>query len=376
VSPSERESSRPWIEVLIQFIASGTSVELLISPPVPPTDSRGELPEAQQLLLSNVPVRDRAIAVLSDRLFILSLRRNGHWWKILQAGFRDGLWNHGSVRTVVGNWLCTDDIADELQAAGAVRWHLSADIPTAESTATLDQRKHSHATGAMDVSPDRSTSEQELIAELAQSQATNEWLVHWTREARSEWAGESHDDYLKSVLLSDADADRSAYGTVQRIISERVIRASSGNTRVGADTVSLSGVPLATLVTQRVFRHHRGRWDFEHYGIGIRATLVRAFGGRPVFYGDESTWRSLSEGERLWFQPIVSQSSVNHIDWSIEDEWRIASDLRFGNAAQDDVFVFCATEAEAVTLRSLSQWRVISIEKLKSACSDGVDPDE
>ncbi|MDA1163791.1 MAG: hypothetical protein O3B13_11870 [Planctomycetota bacterium] len=376
VSPPDRESSRPWIEVLVQLIVSGTSAELLISPPVPPSAHAGRVSETQQFLLSNVPVRDRAIAVLSDRLFVLSLRRNGHWWKILQAGLRDGLWNHGSVRMVVGNWLCTNDIADELQAAGAVRWHLSADVPAAESTATADHRKHSHATSAVNVPPDRATSERELLAELAQSQATNEWLVHWTREARSEWAGESRDDYLKSILLSDVDADRSAYGTVQRIISEQVIRASSGNTRVGADTVSLSGIPLATLVTRRVFRRHRGRWDFEHYGIGIRATLVRAVGGRPVIYGDESTWRSLSEGERLWFHPIVSQSAVDHIDWSIEDEWRIAGDLRFGNACPEDVFIFCATEAEAATLRSQSQWRVISIEKLKSACSDDVDPDK
>lgn len=382
-SPHDRRSSPSWLEMLISSGSSGSSPQLVLSPAVLHANEPAET-EASTALIRNVPVRDRIVAVLSHRLFVLSLRREGNWWKLLQAGFRERHWEGGSVRAVVGEGLCSETIADALQNSGVVRWYISAHDPDG-STPGAENEHHdlqsvtTNTAVASDPTllKDALAAEDILIDELARPSSSTEWLIHWTREAHAEWTGESRDDYLTSILLSDGKDDRTAFGVVRRMMQEQLIRASAGNTRTGADVVCLSGTPLIELIAQRIFRSHRGRWDFEHYGIGVRTSHVRSLGGRQVIYGDESTWQALPEGERLWFHPQQTgadqnqssdqQAGSERIDWTIENEWRLAGDLRLEAIPQQDVFVYCATEHEAVQLRAMCTWRVVSVEKLRTA---------
>lgn len=376
-------SSTSWLEQLMQPAGTGTLYDLILSPPVP--SSAGDDSEAGNELdrLRSLPARDRIVAILSQRLFVLTAQPNGNWWNILQAGFDDGLWEPGSVRALVGEGLCSDEISSKLQDRGAVRWYLTAQAGELadESCSSLSEVRPQESVAVNDTEDPRnatSTSEEALLTELARPEAASGWLIHWTRDAPHEWLGESRDSYLNSIILSNADYARTALGTLERIISEQVIRASSGNTRTGAPVVCFSEVPLARLVTRRVFRRHRGRWDFEHYGIGIRTKSVLARGGRPVIYGDESVWESLPEGERLWFQPEESQTGTEPIDWTVESEWRLPTDLKLASVAEQDVFVFCATNEEAEKLHSVGNWRVISVESLNShmaACQNTSEPD-
>ena len=366
---ADQASSASWLERLIQPTGAGTLCDLILSPPVLSTAS-DEIKSGSELVrLRSLPARDRVVAILSQRLFVLTVQRNGNWWNILQAGFDDGLWDAGSVRALVGEGLCSDEIASELQDRGAVRWYLAAraDGLSDQSDSSLSDVSP-HESVAVKNTKDSSTpaSEEALLTELAQPKPASDWLIHWTRDAHREWLGESRDGYLSSIILSSSDSARTALGTLERIISEQIIRASPGNTRTGAAVVCLSGVPLTKLVTQRVFRRHRGRWDFEHYGIGIRTKLVRSIGGRSVIYGDDSVWESLPEGERLWFQPEQSQTGTEKINWTDESEWRLPADLKLASVAEQDVFVFCATEEEAESLRPICNWRVISVESLSS----------
>jgi hypothetical protein len=368
---TEQTPSTPWIEQLIQPPSPDVGPALLISPPAT-SQLRNDSTDTDDHsnILHGIPTRDRVVALLSQRLFVLTLRQNGNWWKILRAGFEDRLWNPGSVRTVVGNGLCADQITAELQSMGAVRWYLDADKDegcgsTPETqTATAQPLE----TPPAEVEPfSRLLAEKSLIAELVRPESASEWLAHWTRDPKREWAGESHDAYLTSIVLNDVDHQRTAFGTLERLIREQVIRATPGNTRAVANVVCFSERPLTKLITQRVFRPHRTRWDFEHYGVCIRRRLVQTLGGRPVIYGDESTWASLSEGERPWFQPEQSRSTARTIDWTTESEWRIAADLNLARAQTEDIFIFCATNEEAAQLRSACSWRIVSVESLVAA---------
>ncbi|MFT5323186.1 MAG: hypothetical protein ACI8P0_001033 [Planctomycetaceae bacterium] len=367
-TPPDQGSSKLWLDELIRNPGPMCDFELSLSPSVSPTGSAAS-PSADSVLatLEQLPIRDRILALMSDRLFVLTLRRRGNWWKLLQLGFQNGLWDVGAVRAVVGQGLCSEDVASELQDREAVSWYLVADDCLTRNRDQQLSREQSKSDLRVSVaSSERQAAEDALITELVAAEPTSEWLLHWTRAPRNEWPGESGDDHLSSSVLSEEEVVRTAFGTLQRIVDEGVVRATSGNTRATVDVVCLADVPLVTLLAKRVFRSHRGRWDFEHYGIGVRKQRVWSLGGRPVIYGDESVWQTLPEGERPWFQLQQSQSDSNPIDWTVENEWRLTSELKLGNVPADDVFVFCRTEDEAEMLRAAYDWRVVSVETLRS----------
>jgi hypothetical protein len=367
-APGEQVSSKSWLDQIVRPSDPAFEYQLFLSPEVSQSRSVSSSNTVAVVNpLNRLPLRDRTLALMSSRLFVLTLRQGGNWWELLNLGFADQLWAAGTVRSVVGPGLCAEDVVSELQNHEVVPWYLSSDAdhkPAADRN-TRTERVAEDNSAALPVT-DRAMAEDALIEELIRSEATSEWLLHWTRAPRGEWAGESQDDYLMDVVLSDASHLRTALGTLQRIVAERVIRTTSGNTRVSADVVCLSATPLVKLVAQRTFRQHRGRWDFEHYGIGVRRASVCALGGRPVIYGDESVWQSLPQGEQPWFQPRQSRSTRTSIDWTIESEWRLTSELSLDRLSADDVFVFCSTEDEAEELRSTCEWRVVAVETLNA----------
>lgn len=369
VFTESEQSSKQWLEQLTQTQARDTEYQVSLSPDTGPLLGTPSADEDSLVdLLSRLPIRDRVLALLSRRLFVLSIRRNGNWWKLLQAGFSDGLWEPGAVRAVFGQGLCGDDVASELQNKGAVRWYLSAADDVLSGAETHDEVTQTvNGSEAGSAKPCRVAEESSLVSELACADSKSEWLIHWTRAPQGEWAGESREHYLEDIIQGDTHDARTAFGTLERIIDESLVRATPGNTRAARDVVCFTETPLNELVTRRVFRQHRGRWDFEPYGVGIRADIVRSLGGRAVIYGDEATWQALPEGERPWFQLGQSQISTasETIDWTSEREWRLPCELNLRNVSADDMFVFCATDAEATNLRYICDWRVVSIEQLK-----------
>jgi hypothetical protein len=374
-APVDPMSSKSWLGRLVQTSDPASEYQLLLSPePARPNCVRSSLADEVASSLNQLPVRDRVLALMSRRLFVLTLRQSGNWWKLLNLGFADQLWDSGSVRAVVGPGLCCDDVVSELQNHGVVPWYLSSDaeLKSAFDRDTSSERLVADVSAAL-AANDRALAEDALIEELLRCGPTSEWLIHWTRAPRGEWAGESQTEYLTDAILSDASLPRTAFGTLQRIVAERVVRATPGNTRAAIDVVCLSDVPLLKLAAQRVFRQHRGRWDFEHYGIGVRRQCIRTLGGRPVIYGDDRVWQSLPQGEQPWFQPRKSQTANPSIDWTIESEWRLTSDLKLDHLPGEDVFVFCATEDEAAELRSTCDWRVVSVELLKARSQSSDD---
>ena len=111
----------------------------------------------------------------------------------------------------------------------------------------------------------------------------------------------------------------------------------------------------------RVFRAHRGRWDAEPFGIAIRAELLAARGARPVIYGDETVWERLPEPERPWFQRRTTRAGKTPIDWSLEQEWRLPSDLWLDELPADEVRVFVPDEATAKRIAGECPWPVMTL---------------
>jgi hypothetical protein len=195
------------------------------------------------------------------------------------------------------------------------------------------------------------------VYELAAFPMNEEWdmLTHTTRSCAGPWPDESFESYVDSLLESRVEADHSAIGTLRRIVRQRRLLASGRMIRGGHPVVSFTACPLKELVSLHRYRPHRVRWDFEPYGICIRAGWLRDHGVCSVSYGDESDWQSMSEEDRPFFQ---IHSEANMIDWTIEREWRRLGDLNLTDLSTEDALLFVPDFESARSIAKLSPWPV------------------
>ena len=126
--------------------------------------------------------------------------------------------------------------------------------------------------------------------------------------------------------------------------------------------VSFTSVRLDELRELRVFRSHRGRWDFEPYGICIRRDSLVATGARAVSYASDDEWKEMSEQERPFFQLNRSVTRAGNImDWTVEQEWRQIGNVDLSTLKPEDAWIFVPDEEEAAKVRLVSPWPVVVI---------------
>ncbi len=81
-------------------------------------------------------------------------------------------------------------------------------------------------------------------------------------------------------------------------------------------------------MARRRFQSHLGRWDWEPYGLLLRRDALEQLGARPVIYGDDQTYKQMSDVDRPFFQPARRRSAHSSEDhWQAEKEWRVLSDI-------------------------------------------------
>jgi hypothetical protein len=146
-----------------------------------------------------------------------------------------------------------------------------------------------------------------------------------------------------------------------RIIGMQTLIATSTSVRGETPVVSLTAAPLDRLSALRTFRTHRGRWDFEPYGISIDRAILTTQGAREVIYGDEAVWKDLSKSDRPFYQKIGSNE--NSIDWSVEQEWRVLGDIDLSLIPATKAVVFVPTVNEAKHVSQICRWPVVVVAK-------------
>ncbi|MFP6769235.1 MAG: hypothetical protein VB859_13765 [Planctomycetaceae bacterium] len=188
----------------------------------------------------------------------------------------------------------------------------------------------------------------------------HDWLLHCTRECCGPWPGQSRRDYLDDLILGRPTSDHSVLASLLRIITQRRLRAVSRPVQGGPFAVSFSACPLAGLASRRVFRPHRGRWDFEPYGIAISRNWLSARGGRPVIYRPPD---SLT-GDDPFEQPTHARTQPK-LNWTLEAEWRHPGDLDLRSLSATRGVVFVASEEDARTVDSVSPWPVVVLGRFR-----------
>jgi hypothetical protein len=293
----------------------------------------------------HTPARDRLVVAASDRLLALKIRPHGQLHELLRRRLQEAGDIASLVQFVEGNTLVPKPVADELRALGARAMVIAEPSPS--------QIVGAAPTGQ----PGRRVPSPVLALDALPLQ---DYLTHCTRRQPGPWPDQQLADYLDDLILGRADADHSPLATLRRIVTSQRLVASGLMIRGGTKVVSFTAVPLGGIGQLRTFRPHRGRWDFEPFGICIQRHWLQVRQTRPVRYGDESVWRQMPDSERPYFQVRRSGRRLSW-DWSLEREWRHVGDLDLSELPAEAALLFVPTEDEARVLAAVSRWPVVIV---------------
>ena len=306
-------------------------------------------PQLVQAHIPSAPVRDAVLMAASDQVVVCQARPRGNVWRLLEQRLAHAASSIESHTTILNGSGFTSNIAcDALRRRGA----LVQPACTVEATGSL-----------LPQGPGECETPCGDAADLIITPPDYAYLVHCTRAIDGPWPDQDRDDYLDELLFGGSVTLRTPLTTLMRIVAKQVLLATGRAIRGRFPVVCFTGVSLSELPVLRTFRPHRGRWDFEPYGIAIRRDWLLARGTRAVVYGDDSVWENMDETKRPFFQRRFSGASQG-IDWSIEQEWRHVGGLDLLDLPTDAAFVFVPTPAAATALCTFSRWPVLVLPPL------------
>lgn len=178
---------------------------------------------------------------------------------------------------------------------------------------------------------------------LANWPPRGEWLVHYTRACPGPWPEQTLGDYCQTLIDGRPSSAHSAFHTLLRILEERKIRSSRRLIRGAFPCVSFTECLPDEVRNLIKWRAALIRWSFEPYGIAMRRKALEALNVRPAKYGDEASFRSLSEHDKHLFQLQKEQGEA----WSLEREWRVLGDVDLDRIPANDLLVVVALLDEA-----------------------------
>ncbi|HMO15438.1 MAG TPA: hypothetical protein PKD64_13540 [Pirellulaceae bacterium] len=327
---------------------------------------------------------DQSVANMADEVAVVHLKSKGNLHRVVKTRLAKRI----GLTCVLDSVRA--DLVRELLEHGALRWHLVNEeskmcrgtqpslIASHPNSQPADPSIHPmrHPTR---VRPRDLHTEDEPLQTLGGTTSHyvtpqfvfTDYLIHFTRRQKRQWIDETENQALDRVLFglcrptSERTIDNySAMATLQKIVAQRRILASTWAIRGKYPCVCWTERSLPELIKSRVYRHHRSRWDAEPYGIAVRKEALIRLQAQPVIYGDDETWSSLSDEQRPYFQKRNSRN--RKIDWAEEKEWRIQGPFDLRYIASDEAFLFVMTMEEAEILRPTSLWPVFAVDSLQT----------
>jgi hypothetical protein len=293
-------------------------------------------------LLNDPAQRDQQLINNADEVFVLAVRNKGNIHRLLSERLK--VKPHG-VNLVDLPDLPVDAAREELLGLGATLWK-----PTSESCQPFIGSDVDEAVDQLPI----------VNFESYPKDLGDQFLIHTTRACPGPWPQQRSADYLDAILDVLQVGHHTALMTLSRIIRQQLLIGSGRTIRDGFPVVSFTAVPLQELPELRCFRTHRSRWDFEPYGICIRRAALERCGVRPVCYGTDDLWQSLSVEDRPFFQLNDPEPAIGNptLDWSTEREWRHVGNLDLAQFSPRDIFVFVPTFADARFLQAHCPWSI------------------
>jgi hypothetical protein len=170
-------------------------------------------------------------------------------------------------------------------------------------------------------------------------------IIHYTRFCRGPWPGETIHDYCVSLIEGAPQACHSGFFTLSRIISEKLVRASSRLIRGATPVVSLTECLPDEMRNLRKWRRGLIRWSFEPYGLAFPKDALLETGVYPVIYAPDSAYHYIPEELNYLFQLDDSGAA-----WVDEKEWRKKGDLNIPPELWEKTIAITPTVGEAKAL--------------------------
>jgi hypothetical protein len=297
------------------------------------------------------PLRDRALFATGEKLYALHVQRRSHTLRLLERRLQQPACPSRRTFVAIGRQLIDDAERDELLDLGAVGF------------AVLPPHQPQIASSSVAREDSESSQPSAATGTISAGSLETGWrfLTHCTRRRTGPWPDQTRLNFVDDLILERSAADHSALASLKRILLSQRLVASTQTVRGDVAVVSFTAVPLAELQRLRVFRPHRGRWDFEPYGLCISTQWLTSQGTKPVRYVEELN--KSDEAARTFEQKSRSTTkSGGTLDWTLEQEWRYEGDLDLSAVPDHEAFVFVSDQASAQALRPLCRWPIVAIE--------------
>ncbi len=313
---------------------------------------------------------DETLICQADQVYLLSVRSGGNVFRAAMSRLKSKLppdearsETSSQTRLLIAPELTRPKTQQALIDAGAVGWWLYPDPnhddrPLTQKSPNRKWDRLPACQRSPSLTQESPTCNPAPIMSLSEF-PSEDFLVHWTRRCHGPWADQATEQYLDDLIFKSQWRDHGELGTLCRILASGNVLASRQWTRGHCPVVSFSNRPLTELASLTVFRSHLSRWDFLPFGIAVERAWFEQSGGRPVIYGDETTWEQLPENDRPLFQRSKSRSSG--IDWQIEQEWRWIGDLNLRKLPIESGAVFVETQTDAEIVSKISRWPVVVV---------------
>ena len=185
------------------------------------------------------------------------------------------------------------------------------------------------------------------------------YLGHWTRDCDGPWPDETRQHWINQLLDELPQSNHAALNTLRRIIASKTLTAASKTIHGKLPMTCFTSVPITQWSTNHVYRPHLQRWDFCPDGLLINRDWLQTQGLRPVSYGTQQQYNTLSTDDRRYFQ--INEGSI---DWRVEQEERVAGDVDLCRATSSDIIFFTEHQADAQQLQASCRWPVMSFDEL------------
>ena len=328
------------------------------------------VPESPEAFQPGPSIQDRAIAFLSDHLFALSVRRGGAIEALLHQRLKTPEIPPGSTYITIQAAIGSKPIASQVQRrlidAGAVGWIIpspSTETEANEVSAAIPRIQLDEFIEDISQYRNRTTGTSQLLIRLPtlRKNSDRKYLIHFTRARRGPWPDQSLSQFHDEIMHQPWTDKPSALATLIRILEQQRLIGTTDLRRSQQETVCFSQRPIDELPSMRRFQSHLGRWDWEPYGLMIDLDWMIEQGAKPVQYisPEEAKHR---EADSLVYCQVVSSHGGKH-DWTQEQEWRVAGDLRLHRVPFEKCFVFVPNDSEAKKIQRLSRWPILSLDQ-------------
>jgi hypothetical protein len=181
------------------------------------------------------------------------------------------------------------------------------------------------------------------------------YLIHWTRTSNNPWPGESWYEYYESIVQSGEDYSHTAFRTLKRIISEKILRASSRHYRRGISAAAFSSLRPTEAAALMRWRARYREMAFEPYGVAIRKDYADMIGIREVIYGAAKSGDALSAELRPYFQSAGTKGY-----WVPEKEFRHIGDVDLKSIPDKNLIAVVWKREEIGEIQKVYDGRIIS----------------